>query len=68
MLHLGGLPVICNIFVATVVLVRVFVCADRLVDRIGAGLRLHRTRLHGGGRASNLLSDVRPPLHPSRRS
>lgn len=72
MIYLGSIPILLDIFVVVVVLVWLFALADRLADRIGAGLRLHRTRLHSGGRASwgFLLSlrDARPPLHPSRRS
>ena len=70
MIHLGGLPVVLDIFVVTVVLVWLFKHADRLADRVLERLRLHRGRLHSDGRTSRFLlsSDVRPSLHPARRS
>lgn len=67
MIHLGSIPVLLDVVVFAVVGAWLFDRADRLIDRMGAG-RLHRTRLHGGGRAPTLLSDVRPSLNPSRRS
>lgn len=54
MIHLGGLPIVLDVFVVTVVLVRLFVCADRLVDRLLA--QLHPLRLNGRRASEVLLS------------
>lgn len=67
MIQLGSIPVLLDVVVFAVVGAWLFDRADRLIDRIGAG-RLHRSRLHGDGRTSFLLSGVRPSPKPSRRS
>lgn len=62
MIHLGSIPIILDIFVVVVVLLRLFAWTDHVVDWLGARL-LHQGR--SGGRASRgfLLfpSGARPP-------
>ncbi len=62
-MHLGGLPVILDVFVVTVLLVRLFVHADRFVDWLLAQLHPLRRK---GGRAPGLLLSPRgaSALHP----
>ncbi len=55
-MNLGGLPVILDIFVVVVVLVRVFAFVDRLADRVLA--QLHPLR-RNGRRASGISSSPR---------
>lgn len=64
-MHLGGLPVILDVFVVTVLLVRLFVHADRFVDSLLA--QLHPLRLNGRRAFEVLLSSyARRPSTPSR--
>ncbi len=64
---LGGLPILCDVFVVVVVLVRLFAWADRLADRIGA--RLHHRRSSGRCASSSPSSlGVCLPPTPLRRS
>lgn len=53
MIHLGGLPVLLDVVVVVVLLVRVFVLVDRVADHVLA--QLHHLRREGG-RASGLPS------------
>lgn len=70
MIYLGSIPILLDIFVVVVVLVWLFAHLDHWTTRVLERLRLHRGLLHSGGRTSRFLlsSDVRPSLHPSRRS
>ena len=68
MIHLGGLPYVLDVFVVASVLVWLWRHADRLIDSIGAGLRLHRTQLQGDGRVTRVSSSSpgsRPSPHPT---
>lgn len=55
-MHLGGIPALLDIFVAVLVLVRVFALVDRTVDRWLAQLHPLRRK---GGRSSGLLLSPR---------
>lgn len=63
MIHLGSIPILLDIFVVTVLLVRLFVHADRFVDWLLAQLHPLRRK---GGRAPGLLLSPRgaSALHP----
>lgn len=61
-MNLGGLPVVLDIFVVAVVLVRLFALADRFADQLGA--RLHHRRSRGGRISRSSSPRGVSALHP----
>lgn len=68
-MYLGGLPAILDILVITVVAVRLWACADRVVDGLAA--QLHHLRRKGGRVPAGVLLPRRrwgtSARHPSSR-